>query len=112
VNETQNLIPYEIRPVIKHAKHLSRRGCKDASERFTNFSYIQLNNSQLLPEDLTVDDFSSCEYLSQLQQLLYSTEELDETVTYETFVIIPDDLVATLEEQFGADAEFDGKFVS
>lgn len=59
-----------------------------------------------------MDDFSSCEYLSQLQQLLYSTEELDETVTYETFVIIPDDLVATLEEQFGADAEFDGKFVS
>lgn len=112
MNETQNLIPYELRPVIKHAKHLSRRGCKDASEKFTNFAYTQLNNSQLLPEDLTVDNFSSCEYLSHLQQLLYSTEELDETVTYQTFVIIPDDLVATLEEQFGEKVEFDGKFVS
>jgi hypothetical protein len=112
VNETQNLIPTELRPVIKHSKHLSRRGCKDASERFANFSYTQLNNSQVLPEGVTFANFSSCEYLPHLQQLLYSTDELNETVTYETFVIIPDELAATLEEQLGNKTEFNGKFVS
>ena len=112
VNQTQTLIAPELRPVIKHAKHLSRRGCREASDIFTNYSFTTLSNAQILPGNLTIQNFSACEYLPQLQQLLFSTDALDESVTYETFVVIDDQLGAALREQFPNEEGFDGKFVS
>ena len=109
----QSLIPPEIRPVIKHAAHLSRRGCSDGSETFANFSYTELRNAEILPEDLALEDFSPCDYLQDLQQVLFSTDELDSSVTYETLVVLPESLNATLYEKFGSsEVEFNGPFVS
>ena len=109
----QSLIPPEIRPVIKHAAHLSRRGCSDGSETFANFSYTELRNAEILPEDLALEDFSPCNYLQDLQQVLFSTDELDSSVTYETLVVLPESLNATLYEKIGSsEVEFNGPFVS
>ena len=108
----QSLIAPEIRPVIKHASHLSRKGCSDASNTFANFSYNQLKEASLLPESLILEDFSPCEYLPHLQQVLFATDELNESVTYESFIIVPESLNASLYEQFGNDVNIDGKFVS
>ena len=108
----QSLIPPEIRPAIKHADHLSRRGCSDGSDSFANYSYIALRNATMLPDEMTFDDFSPCDYLPQLQQVLFSTDELAESVTYETFVIVPESLNTTLREQFGEDTDINGPFVS
>lgn len=108
----QSLIAPEIRPVVKHAAHLSRRGCKDPSEAFSNFSFTQLSNASVLPINLTLENFSPCEYLPHLQQVLFSTDEMDESVTYETFVVIPDQLNNSLYELFGSEAVINGRFVS
>ena len=108
----QNLIAPELRPVIKNAARLSRRGCSDASNAFANFSYTKLSNASVLPIDLAFEDFSSCDYLPQLQQLLFSTDELDESVTYESFVVVPESINATLYELFGEDVDINGPFVS
>ena len=66
----------------------------------------------MLPAELAFDDFSPCDYLPQLQQVVFSTDELDESVTYETFVIVPESLNTTLREQFGDDNDINGPFVS
>lgn len=108
----QSLIPPEIRPAIKHAAHLSRRGCSDGSDNFSNFSYTLLSNATILPVELAFNDFSSCDYLPQLQQVLFSTDELDENVTYENFVIVPQSLNTTLRDELAYNVEVDGPFVS
>ena len=108
----QSLIASEIRPVIKHAAHLSRRGCSDGPETFTNFSYTELKNAAMLPDDLALGDFSPCDYLPHLQQVLFSTDELDTSVTYETLAVLPESLNNTLYEKFGNEIEFNGPFVS
>jgi hypothetical protein len=66
----------------------------------------------VLPDGLVFDDFSSCEYLALLQQVLYTTDELDESVTYESFVVVPESLRASLIEKFGNEVEINGPFVS
>lgn len=113
----QSLIPADIRPVIQHAAHLSRRGCSDASDAFANFAFTtldkaRLDNETVLPDDLSFEEFSACEYLPQLQQVLFSTEEMDESVTYQSFVVIPEELQATLRDRFGEGVEINGPFVS
>ena len=108
----QNLIPPEIRPVIKHAAYLSRRGCSDGTETFANFAYTTLKNAVVLPDDVTEEVFSPCDYLPHLQQVLFATDGLNESVTYESFIIVPESLNASLYEQFGNDVNIDGKFVS
>lgn len=66
----------------------------------------------MLPVDLTFEEFSSCDYLPQLQQLLFSTDELDESVTYESFVVVPETIKTTLHQLFGEDVDINGPFVS
>ena len=61
---------------------------------------------------MTYEDFSPCDYLPNLQQVLFETDELNEEVDYETFVLIPEDLHSLLNEQFGNETEFSGAFVS
>ena len=60
-----------------------------------------------MPESLVLEEFSPCEYLPHLQQILFATDELNENVTYQNFIIVP----ASLYEQLG-DVNIDGKFVS
>jgi hypothetical protein len=64
----------------------------------------------MLPDDLEFDDFSSCDYLPLLQKVLF--DELDESVTYESFVIVPEALSMALNEQYGNEVEINGPFVS
>ena len=103
-----------MRPVIKHAAHLSRRGCSDASETFVNFSYSELNNAGVLPDNLTIEDFSPCDHLQMLQHVVFSTNisNTNTSVTYENFVIVPESLSTYLHEQFSDDVEINGPFVS
>ena len=108
----QNLIPPEIRPVIKHAAYLSRRECSDGSETFTDFAYTALRNAAVVPDNVTKEVFSPCDYLPHLQQVLFSTDELDTSVTYETLVVVPEHLNNSLYELFGDEMEFNGPFVS
>ena len=108
----QNLIAPEIRPVIKNAAHFSRRGCSDASEAFANFSYNELTSASVLPNELAFEDFSPCDYLPHLQQVLFSTDMMDANVTYETFVVVPVSLNNSLSELLGDKIEFNGPFVS
>ena len=108
----QSLIAPEIRPIIKHADRLSREGCSDASSTFASFSYNRLKDASLLPDSLSLEEFSPCDYLSHLQQNLFSTGELNENVTYKNFFIVPESLNASLHLQFGDDVNIDGKFVS
>ena len=98
--------------MIKHAAHLSRRGCSDASETFANFAFTQLSNAAVLPTDLALEDFSPCQYLPHLQQILFSTDELDESINYENFVVVPESIQTVLYEQFGNEVEINGPFVS
>lgn len=107
----QSLIPSEMRPSIKHTAHLSRQGCSDGSDAFANFSYTVLTNASALPDGLSFDDFSPCDYLPNLQQVLFSTDVLNESVTYEHFVIIPDSLNTSLHEHYGGEVEINGPFV-
>ena len=100
-----------MRPVIKHAAHLSRRGCSDASETFANFAYTRLSNAGVLPDDLTIEDFSPCDHLQMLQHVLFVTDELDASVTYETLVIVPEALKTELYDQFGNQLEINGPYV-
>lgn len=79
---------------------------------FTNFSYTKLSNASVLPDNLTLEDFSPCDYLPNLQQVMFSTDELDDSVTYETLVVVPETLKTMLEEQLGNQTEIDGAFVS
>ena len=108
----QNLIPHEIRPVIKHSAHLSKRGCSDASETFAKFAYTSLSDVLIFSDSFVFEDFSTCEFLPQLQQLLYSTNEINTKVTYEDFVIVPENITISLREKFGNETEIDGPFVS
>ena len=108
----QSLIGPEIRAVVRHASSLTRNGCFDASQAFINFSYHELNAATLLPNDLTLEDFSPCDYLGLLQQLLFATNELNANITYETFLMIPESLNTTLYNQFGNETDFSGSFVS
>lgn len=106
------MIAPEIRPVIKHAAHFSRRGCSDGSDAFVNFSYATLRNASVLSDDVTFKDFSPCDYLPHLQQVLFSTDTMDEHVTYETLVIVPESLKTSLHDLFGDEMKFNGPFVS
>lgn len=110
----QSLIAPEVRPVVKHAQNLLRTGCSDASasEAFASFSYTELSGAGVLPNGLTSEEFSVCEYLPHLQQVLFSTEDMDENVTYESFVVIPDSLNTSLYNLFGNDVVINGQFVS
>lgn len=108
----QSLIGPEIRSVVRHASSLKRNGCTAASESFATFAYNKLSTAALLPDGLTLDDFSPCSYLDLLQQLLFTTNELDMSVTYETFVVVPESLNTTLYNQFGNETDFNGSFVS
>lgn len=108
----QNLISPEISPIIRHAALLSRRGCSDTSETFSNFAYTTLNAAEVLPADLGLEDFSPCEYLEQLQQVLFSTDEQVEKVTYENFVIVPEALNTSLYNLYGNEDVINGQFVS
>ena len=108
----QNLIPPEIRPVIKHAAYLSRRECSDGSETFTDFAYTALRNAAVVPDNVTKEVFSPCDYLPHLQQVLFSTDNLDANVTYETLVVVPESLNNSLYELFGGEMEINGPFVS
>ena len=65
-----------------------------------------------MPDSLSLEEFSPCDYLSHLQQNLFSTGELNENVTYKNFFIVPESLNASLHLQFGDDVNIDGKFVS
>lgn len=58
-----------------------------------------------MPESLVLEEFSPCEYLPHLQQILFATDELNENVTYQNFIIVP-----ASYEQLG-DVNIDGKFV-
>lgn len=112
-----SLIPQAIRPAIKHSAHLSRRGCSDASDSFARFAYTTLsnaliNNETVLPDHLALDDFLSCKYLPELQQVLFSTDELDESVTYETFVVVPDSIRTLVHGLYGDGVDVNGPFVS
>jgi hypothetical protein len=98
-------------PNIKHAAHLSRRGCSDGSEAFANFSYSLLTNASVLPDGTTFDNFSPCDYLPHLQQVLFPTDALDTSVTYESFIIIPDSLNTSLREHYGDEIAITGPFV-
>ena len=108
----QSLIPHEIRPVIKHSAHLSKRGCSDASETFAKFAYTSLSDASVFSDSFVFEDFSACEFLPQLQQLLYSTNEINTSVTYETFVRVPENITFSLHEKFGNETKIDGPFVS
>lgn len=70
-----------------------------------------LTNASVLPDGLIFDDFSPCNYLPHLQQVLFSTDALDTSVTYESFVIISDSLNVSLRERFGEDVDISGTFV-
>ena len=107
-----SLIPVEIRSIVKNSARFSRGGCADPPEIFANFSYTKLSNASLLPSNLTLEEFSPCEYLPNLQQVLFSTDELDDNVTYETLVVVPESLKTTLEDQLGNQTEINGEFVS
>lgn len=112
-----SLIPPEIRPVINDAARGSRRGCSDVSDTFANFAYMTLktaltNNETVLLDDFAFEDFSACEYLPELQQVLFPTDEFDENVTYETFVIVPDSIRTLVHELYGDEVEVNGPFVS
>ena len=61
---------------------------------------------------MTKEVFSPCDYLPHLQQVLFSTDELNASVTYETLVVVPEHLNNSLYELFGGEVEFDGPFVS
>ena len=108
----QSLIPREIRPVIKHSAHISKRGCSDASTTFAKFAYTTLSDASVLGHDFALEDFSVCDFLPQLQQILYSTGELDASVTYDTFVVVPENITVSLHEKFGNETEINGPFVS
>ena len=101
-----------MRPVIKHASHLSRRGCSNASESFANFSYSELSTAGVLPDGLAFEDFSPCDYLQMLQQILFSTNGSNATVTYESLVVVPETLKTELLGYFGDDVKIDGPLVS
>lgn len=97
---------------MKHSGRFSRGGCSNPSEMFANFSYTKLINASVLPSNLTVEEFSPCDYLPHLQKVMFATDELDDSVTYETFVVVPDDLKTSLQEQLGNETEINGSFVS
>ena len=65
-----------------------------------------------MPDSLSLEEFSPCEYLPHLQQNLFKTGELNENVTYKNFFIVPESLIASLHLQFEDDVNIDGKFVS
>lgn len=73
---------------------------------------MELRNASLLPADLSLDDFSLCDYLPELQKVLFSTSELDESVTYKSLVVVPESINTTLYQQFGTELELTGSFVS
>jgi hypothetical protein len=101
VNRVQSWIGLEIRPVIKHAAHFSRNGCLDASETFINFAYTELSRAAVLPTGLALDEFSPCDYLQHLQQVIFAANVSDTNLTYNSFVVAPESLNNTLQEQFG-----------
>lgn len=115
----QDLITPEIRPVIKHASRLMhysalmRKECTDSSKSFTNYTFERLRNASLLSEDIAVEEFSACDYLPRLQKLLFDLEVTNENVTYENFIILPENLTAQLQEFYNdTNTTFNGEFVS
>ena len=66
----------------------------------------------MLPSNLAFKDFSRATFSLKLQQILYSTNELDESVTYESLVVVPYYIKDALHEQFGDDVDINGPFVS
>jgi hypothetical protein len=115
----QDLITPEIRPVVKHASRLMHysalmhKKCTDSSESFNNYAFDRLSSASLLPEDIAVEEFSACDNLPHLQQLIFETEGLNEYVTYENFVILPENLTAQLLEFYNdTNTTFNGEFVS
>lgn len=106
----QSLVAPEIRSVVKHASHLARNGCADPSESFAIYAFDRLNG--VLPSGLLIEDFSPCDYLAQLQQVLFSTSSLNDDVTYETFVILPASLKTELQGYYTGLEDLNGEFVS
>lgn len=105
----QSLIVPEIRPLIKNAE---KECTQSLTQTFETFSYNELSSAGVLPDDLTSEEFSPCDYLPNLQQVLFETDELNEDVTYETFVVIPDSLNTMLHDRLGNDVKVNGQFVS
>jgi hypothetical protein len=108
----QSLISPELRSVVKHASLLAKGGkCTNPSSSFTTYAFNELTAANLLPSNVTLPNFTVCDYLSELQQALNFTSELNDDVSYTNFVIVPENLNNTLHQYF-ADITFDAEFVS
>jgi hypothetical protein len=90
-----------------------KNGCGNPSKSFTNYSFAQLHNAGILPQNLTIEDFPPCTYLPQLQQVLFTTDSLNDDVSYQNFVIVPESLEVALENYLGYGANIiSGTYVS
>lgn len=106
----QTLITPEIRSIIRHASQLEKDGCVKPSASFSNFSFTRLHDAGVLPEDLLLEDFSPCDYLSHLQQELFST--FNNNVTYQNFVVVPESFANMIQDYFYSEVNITGEFVS
>ena len=107
----QSLIRPEVKSAVKHAGLLMANGCANPSQNFVQFAITELRNANMLPANVSLANFSACDYLPHLQHLLFSTETLNTEVTYANLVVLPEALTTRLHEYLG-EIDLDGTMVS
>lgn len=104
----RNLIPPEVRSLVRHADNLLQYGCRKEfiSLHFTEYSYA------LLSLGISIEDYDPCDYIGEIQQALGYTSSVDEDASFLDFVVLPEDLKMSLEEIFGSSGvPIDGQFL-
>ncbi len=105
----RDLIPSNIRSVVRHGNFHSRYGCSKPSSQFNDFAFNLLNNGTL-----SRDDFNACDYIPQIQVALNYKPNSNEVVTsFADLVVLAKDspLYNRLDDLYGTETNFTGEFL-
>jgi len=113
VQAMSELIPPEVRSVVRHANRLSKDGCLDSSlsVSFTEYVFDLLTEKGLLDPSAPRDDFNPCEHVGQIQVALGYTSSVLTDASFADLVVLTDEMQIRLEKYFGNGTSFSGDFL-
>ena len=101
VGDVQDLLDPQVLSLMRHVGRLSKNGCTSLSDSFASFSHDLLYNSNPQLFSGTLEEFDPCQYLGEIQHVLFETAEIADDVTLDNLVAIPGSLDTKISEVFG-----------
>ena len=105
--KVNDLIPPEIRSVVRHASRIEQYGCSGTSDSFADYAFDLIG-----PAGSLRDDFNPCDFIGEIQMALFpSTSSLNENASFTDLIVLPSALESSLLGIFGNQTVLDGTFL-